>query len=243
MKFLKVIAEFSLISIKQLSLLFKILIAVSAGLSFVIIFAGASVDRIYYWGLLILLPLMFVSIRIYQKSTLEKLFAQLREDWGKEKEKERNFSEIESFYRYSTTKSGDSEILIDDQTWSDLNMDDLYSRMDRTLTNPGECILYRILRTPLLSDQILKKRNKVIRLFQTNKEIRENVQLGLLRMGKQKGNGITALVCGELPPSTPLKLLFSFLALLAFISIIAVPIVWGSAGIIVVILPLYLVSD
>jgi DNA mismatch repair ATPase MutS len=242
MKFLKVIAEFSLISIKQLSLLFKILIAVSAGLSFVIIFVGASVDRIYYWGLLILLPLMVVSIRIYQKSTLQKLLAQLREDWGKEKEKERNFSEIDSFYRYSTTKSGDSDILIDDQTWSDLNMDDLYSRMDRTLTNPGECILYRILRTPLLSDQILKKRNKVIRLFQTNKEIRENVQLGLLRMGKQKGNGITALVCGELPPSTPLKLLFSFLALLAFISIIAVPIVWGSAGIIVVILPLYLVN-
>ncbi|MFC1793476.1 MutS family DNA mismatch repair protein [Planctomycetota bacterium] len=242
MKFLKVIAEFSLISVKQLSLLFKILIAVSAGLAFIIIFVGASVDRIYYWGLLILLPLMVVSIRIYQKSTLQKLLAQLREDWGKEKEKERNFSEIDSFYRYSTTKSGDSDILIDDQTWSDLNMDDLYSRMDRTLTNPGECILYRILRTPLLSDQILKKRNKVIRLFQTNKEIRENVQLGLLRMGKQKGNGITALICGELPPSTPLKLLFSFLALLAFISIIAVPIVWGSAGIIVVILPLYLVN-
>ena len=116
MKFLKVIAEYSLISIKQLSLLFKILITVSVGLFFVIIFAGASVDRIYYWGLLILLPLMFVSIRIYQKSTFQKLLSQLREDWGKEKEKDRNFSEIESFYRYSTTKSDDSDILIDDQT-------------------------------------------------------------------------------------------------------------------------------
>ena len=75
MKFLTVIAEFSLISIKQLSLLFKILVAVSVVLAVVIIFAGTSVDRIYYWGLLILLPLMFVSIRIYQKSALQKLLS------------------------------------------------------------------------------------------------------------------------------------------------------------------------
>jgi len=242
MKFLKVIAEFSLISVKQLSLLFKILIAVSVGLAFGIIYAGASVDRIYYWGLLILLPLMIISIRIYQKSTLQKLLSQLREDWGKEKEKDRNFSEIESFYRYSTTRHDDNDISIDDQTWSDLNMDDLYSRIERALTNPGECILYQILRAPLLSDEILKKRNEIIRLFQTDKEIRENVQIGLLSMGKQKGNGITALVCEELAPSTPLKFLFLFMALLALISIIAVPLLWGSAGIIVVVLPLYLVN-
>jgi hypothetical protein len=189
-----------------------------------------------------LLPLMFVSIRIYQKSTLQKLLAQLREDWGKEKEKDRYFSEIESFYRYSTARPDDNDISIDDQTWSDLNMDDLYSRIERTLTNPGECILYQILRTPLLSGEMLKKRNEIIRLFQTNKEIRENIQTGLLRMGKQKGNGITALVCEELPPSTPLKFLFSFLALLALISLFAVPLLWGSAGIILVILPLYLVN-
>lgn len=30
-----------------------------------------------------------------------------------------------------------------------LIMDNLYSRIERTLTNPGECILYQILRAPL----------------------------------------------------------------------------------------------
>jgi len=79
LKFLKVIAEFSLISVKQLSLLFKILIAVSVGLAFGIILIGANVAPVYYWGLLILLPLMVVSIRIYQKSTLQKLLSQLRD--------------------------------------------------------------------------------------------------------------------------------------------------------------------
>jgi DNA mismatch repair ATPase MutS len=121
-------------------------------------------------------------------------------------------------------------------------MNDLYSKIERTMTNPGECILYNILRTPLLSDKILKKRKEIIRLFQTNKEIREDIQIRLLRMGKQKGNGVTALLCEELPPSTAFKYLFSFLALLAFVSIIAVPLLWGARGIIIFILPLYIIN-
>ena len=242
MKLLKFIAEFSLISVKQLSLLLKIILVVSVCLFVAIILLGANVAPIYYWGLVLLLPLMVLCIRICQKNTFERLLTQLRDDWGKEKEKDQNFSEIESFYRYSTVNQDVNDISIDDQTWLDLNMDDLYSRMERTLTNPGECVLYQILRTPLLSDEILKQRNKIIRLFQTNQEIREKIQIGLLRIGRQKGNGITALVCEDLPPSTSFKFLFSFLALLALISIIVVPLLWGPAGIIVVILPVYIVN-
>lgn len=242
MKLLKFIAELSLISVKQLSLLLKIIIVISVCFSFAVILLGANVAPVYYWALLLLLPLMVLCIGIYQKSAHQKLLTQLRDDWGKEKEKDRNFSEIESFYRYSTVHHDDYDISVDDQSWSDLNMNDLFCKIERTLTNPGECILYQILRTPLLSDEILKQRNQIIRLFQANQEIREKVQIGLLRMGRQKGNGITALVCEELPSSIPFKYLFSFLAMLALISLIVVPLLWGSAGIIVVILPLYLVN-
>jgi len=242
LKLLKIIAELSLLSVKQLSLLLKIMVVFSVGFALTIVLMGIRVDPSFYWGLLILLPLITFSILIYQKNTLQKLLCQIREEWGKDKDKNRNFSEIESFYRYSTSQRDNNDIFIDDQTWSDLNMNDLYSKIERTMTNPGECILYNILRTPLLSDKILKKRNETIRLFQTNKEFREKIQIRLHRMGKQKGNGITALICEDLPPSTPFKYLFSFLALLALISIIAVPFLWGSAGIIVLILPLYIVN-
>jgi hypothetical protein len=241
MKLLKIIAEFFVISVKQFSLLFKILIAFSIVWVFIIALIGIKIDPVYFWGLLILLPLIIISIRLHQKDNLRKLVGQLREEWGKEKFKKRNFSEIESFYRYFTLQNN-KDIFIDDQTWSDLNMNDLYSSMERTMTNPGECILYNILRTPLLSNVVLKERNEIIRLFQTNKKIREQIQIRLHRMGKQKGNGITALVCEDLPPSTPLKFLFSFLALLAFVSIIAVPFLWGSTGIVIIILPLYIVN-
>jgi len=242
MKLLKIIAELFVISVKQLSLLFKILMAFSIVCALIIVLIGIRVDPVYFWGLLILLPFIIFSILIYRKNSLQKLLCQIREEWGKEKVKNRNFSEIESFYRYSTSQHDNNDIFIDDQTWSDLNMNDLYSKIERTMTNPGECILYNILRTPLLSDKILKKRNVIIRLFQTNKEIREKIQIRLHGMGKQKGNGITALVCEDLPPSTPFKYLFSFLALLALISIIAVPFLWGSSGIVIFVLPLYIVN-
>ncbi len=242
MKLLKSLAEFSLMAVKQFSLLSKILIAVSIGVALIFIFMGIKVDSTYYWGLLILVPLLMLSIRIHQKNTLQKLIRQIREDWGKEQVKKRNFSEIESFYAYSTLRRGDKDMFIDDQTWSDLNMNDLYCKIERTMTNPGECILYDILRTPLLSGKMLKKRNVIIRLFQTNEKIREQIQMALLRMGKQNGNGVTALVCEETHPSTPLKFLFSFLALLAFVSIIAVPLLWGARGIVVFILPLYVIN-
>jgi DNA mismatch repair ATPase MutS len=241
MKLLKIIAEFFVISVKQFSLLFKILIAFSIVCALIIALIGIRIDPVYFWGLLILPPLIIISIRLHQKDNLRKLVSQLREDWGKEKIKKRNLSEIESFYRYFTVHNN-KDIFIDDQTWSDLNMNDLYSKMERTMTNPGECILYNILRVPLLSNTVLKERNEIIRLFQTNKKIREQIQIRLHRMGKQKGNGITALVCEDLPPSTPLKFLFSFLALLAIVSIIAVPFVWGSTGIVIIILPLYIVN-
>ncbi len=152
MKSLKILSELSLISVKQLSLLLKILIIFSIGFAFAIILLGLKVDPLYYWGLLILLPLITLSIRIYQKNILQKLLRQIREEWGKEKVKNRNFSEIETFYRYSTSQHDNNDIFIDDQTWSDLNMNELYSNIERTMTNPGECILYNILRTPLLSE-------------------------------------------------------------------------------------------
>jgi len=118
MKSLKFLAEFSLMAVKQFSLLSKIFFAVSTGAALAFIFMGIKVDATYYWGLLILVPLLKLSIRIYQKDTLQKLIRQIREDWGKGKIKKRNFSEIESFYRYSTLRRGNKDIFIDDQTWS-----------------------------------------------------------------------------------------------------------------------------
>lgn len=229
-------------SIRQFSVLLKILIGISIAAAFIFIILGTELSPFYYWGLLILLPLTILNISIYKKSIFEKMLRQIREEWGKKKDRKRNFPEIESFYRYSSLDGANSEIFLDDQTWSDLNMNELYTHIDRTMTNPGECVLYNILRKPLLSDQILKKRNEIIELFQNDKNIREQLQIEFLRLGMKKGNTITTLVCEEVPPSNNIRFLFSFLALLALLSIVTVPFLWGAPGIIFIIIPLYIVN-
>jgi DNA mismatch repair ATPase MutS len=242
MKLLKLISEFLLLAAKEYSWLSKILLTILISVTIVIIFLGSRINTIYYWGFLILIPLTILNLIIHRKNIYQKVLRQLRDNWGKEQVRDRNFPEIESWHRYSISADNKNDVCVDDKTWSDLNMNDLYSKIERTLTNPGECVLYEILRTPLLSDNVLKKRHEIIKLFQTDSQIREQIQMTLLRLGKQKGNIVTALLCEELSCSKPHQMLFSFLAVLALISIVVVPFLLGDPGFILIILPLYIIN-
>lgn len=148
----------------------------------------------------------------------------LRESWGKEERRERDFSEIG--YLFELTAAGDPGS-IDRQTWDDLDLGQVYHRLDRTLTNPGEAVLYYILRTPLDDREKLQERARLIRLFQDNAAVREKLRLLLHRLGKQDLNNITPLLWGELPPRNPLRPLFDLLALASLLSP-AAPFIWGS---------------
>ena len=39
---------------------------------------------------------------------------------------------------------------LDDQTWNDLHLDDIYAQADRTQTSCGQVLLYNILRKPII---------------------------------------------------------------------------------------------
>ncbi len=77
-------------------------------------------------------------------------------------------------------------------------MDEIFPVVDRTLSTPGEQLLYNILRTPLLDKESFQTRSREIRLFQDNKELREKLQFIFQEMGHQKGNFITSLIWEEL---------------------------------------------
>ena len=89
----------------------------------------------------------------------------LRESWGKEERRERDFSEIGSLFEYAEAGVPGN---IDRQTWDDLDLGQVYHRLDRTLTNPGEAVLYHIIRTPLYDSKKLLERALLIRFFQDN---------------------------------------------------------------------------
>ncbi len=80
-------------------------------------------------------------------------------------------------------KNKDQKKGIDDITWSDLSMDDIYKKINNTQSSAGREVLYDILRNPLCSLKELKKRDSIIEYFMNNFEERLKLQLILSNLG------------------------------------------------------------
>lgn len=73
---------------------------------------------------------------------------------------------------------------IDDITWNDLSMDEIFKRMDYTYCAAGEEMLYRILRTPVFEEGELAHRSEIIRYFGENTKERVAYQLLFAKIGR-----------------------------------------------------------
>lgn len=65
----------------------------------------------------------------------------IRQEWGEENNKKRDFKNIRVLFDYLKEEEEDKEgktFYIDDQTWEDLNMNEVYSKLDRTFSFCGK---------------------------------------------------------------------------------------------------------
>lgn len=143
----------------------------------------------------------------------DKLLASLRKRWGAPATREIDPVEIGKYFRKTASSRG-SDCLVDDRTWTDLDMDLIYSRMNQTLTIPGEQTLYALLRTPAFSRKPLEERSEVIDGFIKDQERRERIQLILSKLGKSEGKYIVDLLWDERPAPNKLAFLYPWLLLL-----------------------------
>lgn len=76
---------------------------------------------------------------------------------------------------------------IDDMTWNDLEMDEFFMKNNTTLTNPGELMLYRVLRKPIFDGEVLLERDYFVDLFMKNKALRDEKLVELSALGENRG--------------------------------------------------------
>ena len=138
----------------------------------------------------------------------------LRKRWGISEAHEIDTAEIGKYYRKTAAILG-SKYVVDDRTWTDLDMDLIYGRLNQTLTIPGEQVLYALLRTPVFSHKTLEERGRIINDYVKDPNIREIVQVTLSKLGKIGGKYFVDLLWGEHP--TPNRLAFLYPWLLLFI--------------------------
>lgn len=203
----------------------KLLLYTAAALGFaaLLIFLplGDARNPNYFYGALAALPLFGLSIFLHFRLGRLKNLRLIRRQWGKVLTRKRDFANIPLYYRFCPNLPGKAEV--DDSTWHDLNMNELYSRIDRTLTSPGEGVLYQILRTPCTpeSQQELGRRDEIISALQGDAKTREALQMALFRLGRDKDHTVTRLLWEALPDRPLLAFIYSLLALAALLSLIA----------------------
>lgn len=138
--------------------------------------------EIIFYILVGILALVIWSI-VNEHNLEMKLKNQLREEWTKIPEDEYTSEKLESLQAYYHSLK-DVNLDIDDITWNDLDMDEIYMLMNNTQSAIGEEYLYALLRKPCFSKQELEERNRLIKYFQANENERVQLQYRLHQIGK-----------------------------------------------------------
>lgn len=75
---------------------------------------------------------------------------------------------------------------LDDTTWRDLSMDDVFKRMNATQSTSGEQYLYYMLRTPAVDAESYRRRHEMIARMQQDEALRLTMMECLARVGKRR---------------------------------------------------------
>jgi DNA mismatch repair ATPase MutS len=139
--------------------------------------------------LVILVTTSLMDIRKATKRRLERI----HQSWGKSPKETYKQEDLESIASYFVNhrKKYASSFAIDDITYRDLDMDDLFIRLNSAESTAGEETLYKLLREPLFDLDILKARQKLIRFFQMNQAQRVAIQISLAKLGKKRLINVT----------------------------------------------------
>lgn len=138
-------------------------------------------DYIFYFLIVILGLVIWSAISEYKQQ--KYLTIRLEEEWGLIPETEYTSDKLKSLKTYYNTQK-DDYMDIDDITWNDLDMDEIFRRMNNTQSSLGEEYLYALLHKPCFSIEELAERNRLIDYFMTHEKERVQVQIKLNKVGK-----------------------------------------------------------
>ncbi len=132
----------------------------------------------------------------------------LSQRWGQPVERERKFEAIEASHRSRVAHAGSGAL--DDRTWDDLNLDAVFTVLDRTESTAGQHALYHRLRTAPVAPHLGAFEALVTRMSGDSK-LRERAQRALLRLGDPHGYDLWWLARADAIETRPWYVLFPLL--------------------------------
>lgn len=164
---------------------------------------------------------LMVQARLQDQKRKRALIYRIMNEWGEVPQREytsEDFLGIRKYY--DSIQESDQDI--DEITFQDLDMKEIYMLLNNTGSSIGEEVLYAMLRKPITSDEELKKRNRWIQYFDSNEEERIKLQTIFANIGKVRRLSIYEYINskGPIEESSPLLDILQALGLVASIIMI-----------------------
>lgn len=159
---------------KQLA---PVLCLVSSVLAFTFFGLGYSAVGFNLVAILFALIAVFAGNRWAKDRKGQERLRELESNWGEAViERERDF---DAYRDYVSLNQNGADEALDEQSWNDLNLDDIYELIDRTESLPGALVLYDILRRPVRDQEILKQRSQLIQSIKADPKQCAQLRLAL----------------------------------------------------------------
>ncbi len=137
----------------------------------------------------------FFSRFLFKKR--KKLLKNLRENWGREVRRKRDLETISIYNDFKTVV--DKKEIVDDKTWTDLNLNDFFEKIDRCITPIGSQYLYHLLHVYEHDKSILDWQKRQYKLFIENSVQREKIQIILSKLNHKNTAYLPYLLYRDLP--------------------------------------------
>ncbi len=160
----------------------------------------------------------------------------IKRDLNSTKYRKRNFNKISTLFQLSEK----NEFTIDNQTWDDLIMNEVFYELDRTYSTEGEAVLYKMLRNPIMDEEKLKERGKLIDLFKEDLELTVDLRRILYDIIYDSKNRLLDMISDLLPVSKLKSFLYAIAGILPILLILAAIIFKESNFMMVLLFDMYL---
>ena len=139
---------------------------------------------VFAWAIFGVIALIMLKGFLDERKKKKNFILWLRNHYGELPEREEyKEEEMRKIARYYEAHEADG-FHIDDITWNDLNMDEIFKRMNYTYSAAGEEYLYYLLRTPMQEESNAERLEEHVNYFMQHKEERVEYQTVFAGIGK-----------------------------------------------------------
>ncbi|MCX6169513.1 MAG: hypothetical protein NTX65_09240 [Ignavibacteriales bacterium] len=173
----------------------------------------ASLTNLIYFLTTIFLIAVFVKASVYLNR--KRLIKKINETWGKFPESPYDLETAKLYSRYNQQREAKDIYSIDEETWKDLDLNELFKILNRTITPIGSQILYDMLKHPRTNSEELTKREKIISALSQNVSLRQDIQIALLGLAKIPVKNLAYSLWHPIPEKPKYYFLFYLLSALS----------------------------